>query len=569
MQKRWKLKSKADEDIVKSLSQTCNINPIIAKILVQRGIDTFEKAKSFFRPSLDELYNPLLMKDIDIAVERLDKAIEKNEKILIYGDYDVDGTTSVALVYSFLKNYSENIDFYIPDRNSEGYGVSLKGIDFAKENKFSLIISLDCGIKAIEQIKYAKDSGIDFIVCDHHIQGNELPAAVAILDPKRKDCAYPFKELSGCGVGFKMLFAYCLKKNIPISNLYDYLDLVAISVCSDIVPITGENRILTYYGLQAINNCPRPGIKSLLDVSGFRKKASVNDVVFVIGPRINAAGRINTGRNAVELLISDDSERALEFAKEINYDNTTRRDLDKQITEEALQIIENSEELQKRKSTVLFNPSWHKGVIGIVASRVIETYYKPTIILTESEGLATGSARSIKDFDLYEALSACSDLLERFGGHKYAAGITMKKENIELFAEKFEKFVCKTITDELLIPEIEIDSEINFNDITLNFFKVIKQFAPFGPGNMKPLFKTGNVLDKGFARVVGENHLKLSLYQNNNKNKVFEAIAFNKADVLDKIQQNTSFSICYSIEENEWNGETKIQLNIKDFLWNI
>ncbi|MFA6923911.1 MAG: single-stranded-DNA-specific exonuclease RecJ [Bacteroidales bacterium] len=569
MQKRWTLKKQADEETVKNLSQKCNINPVIAKILVQRGIDTFEKAKSFFRPSLDDLYNPFLMKDMDIAVARLDKAIEKNEKILIYGDYDVDGTTAVALIYSFLKEYNKNIDFYIPDRNSEGYGVSFKAIDFAKENNFSLIISLDCGIKAIEQIKYAKDSGIDFIVCDHHIQGEELPVATAILDPKRNNCTYPYKELSGCGVGFKMLFGYCLKKNIPISKLYDYLDLVAISVCSDIVPITGENRILTYYGLQSINNCPRPGIKSLLDVSGFKKRASVNDVVFVIGPRINAAGRINTGRNAVELLISDDAEKSIAFAKEINYDNNTRKDLDKQITQEALQIIGNSEELQKRKSTVLFNPDWHKGVIGIVASRVIENYYKPTIILTESEGFATGSARSIKNFDLYEALCACSDLLERFGGHKYAAGITMKKENIGLFTEKFEKIVCETIDDELLIPEIDIDSEINFNDITLNFCKVIKQFAPFGPENMNPLFKTENVFDKGFAKIVGEKHLKLNLCQNSNKNKMFDAIAFNKAEVLDKVNQNSPFAICYSIEENEWNGEIKVQLNIKDFFCKI
>lgn len=499
MEKRWSINSSADEKVVNQLAEELKIEKVLANLLVQRDIKTYEEAKKFFRPSLDDLHDPFLMKDMDIAIARLEKAISNKEKILVFGDYDVDGTTAVALVYSFLKNLPTSeglVDYYIPDRYAEGYGISFMGIDFAKENNFSLIIALDCGIKAIDKIDYANERNIDFIICDHHRPGDTLPKAVAILDPKRNDCNYPFDELCGCGVGFKLVQAYAQKNNIPFSELAKYLDLTAISIASDLVPIVGENRALCYFGLEQINKNPRKGIKAILDLANIKKEVTMNELVFTVGPRINAAGRIETGRNAVALLVSDNHADAKISGININTSNTERRVLDVSITQHAFSMIDGSEELIKRKSTVLFHPDWHKGVIGIVASRLIERYYRPTIVLTESNGMATGSARSVKDFDVYDAIEACSDLLEQFGGHKYAAGLSMKLENLAAFQKKFEEVVSSTIKDHMLIPEIAIDAELKLSDITPKFFRILKQFEPFGPGNMSPVFMSKNIVDK-------------------------------------------------------------------------
>lgn len=571
MEKRWSIKPRGDEATIKQLSADLGIDEVLANLLVQRGITTFDAARDFFRPSLSNLHDPFLMKDMDKAIERLEKAIFAREKILVYGDYDVDGTTAVSLVYSFLRKITTAegndglIDYYIPDRYAEGYGISFQGIDFAKENGFALIIALDCGIKANDKVDYANERNVDFIICDHHRPGDVLPNAVAILDPKRNDCTYPFDELCGCGVGFKLVQAYAQKNNIPFEELYEYFDLTAISIASDLVPITGENRILCYYGLQELNKNPRRGIKSILDLANIKKTVGINELVFTIGPRINAAGRINTGRDAVALLISDNNEHAKTSGININTTNTERRALDVTITQQALSMIENDASSLKRKSTVLFHNEWHKGVIGIVASRLIEKYYRPTIVLTESGGKATGSARSVKDFDVYNAIEACSDLLEQFGGHKYAAGLTLKLENIPAFQQRFEEVVSATIEDRLLVPEIEIDAEIEISDITPKFYRILKQLEPFGPNNMAPIFLTKGVVDKGAVRIVGNNHLKMDIQSpNDSATECFSAIAFGQAQHFDDVLRKKMFSTCYSIEENEFNGRVTLQFNIKD-----
>lgn len=573
MKKRWTIKPAADEAIVKKLSSELGVDTVIANLLVQRGIVTFDEAKKFFRPSLNDLHDPFLMKDMDKAVDRIERAFKTKEKILVFGDYDVDGTTSVALMYSFLTKMfaqlvgsgaKKMIDYYIPDRYTEGYGISFQGIDYAKENNFSLIIALDCGIKSIDKIDYANKQNIDFIICDHHRPGNELPDAVAILDPKRADCNYPYDELCGCGVGFKLAQAFVQKNELPFYELLEYLDLTAISIASDLVPITGENRTLCYYGLEQLNKNPRKGIKAILDLAEIKREITINELVFTVGPRINAAGRIESGRNAVALLISDTHENAKNSGININVNNIERRSLDQTITQQALNMIAENEELLRRKSTVLFHPDWHKGVIGIVASRLIDKYYRPTIILTESNGKATGSARSIKDFDVYDAIEACADLLEQFGGHKYAAGLTLKLENIEAFQKRFEEVVSMTIQEHQLIPEIEIDAAIELKDITPKFIRILKQFSPFGPGNMSPIFMTRKITDKGFVRIVGNNHLKLDMHQIEHASETFSSIAFGQASHFEAILQKKSFSACYTIEENNYNGSISLQLNVKD-----
>lgn len=593
MEKRWVLKERVNEETVKILANELGINPVLAELLVQRGVTTYDEAKDFFRPSLQQLHDPFLMKDMDKAADRIIRALDTGEKILVYGDYDVDGTTAVSLVYTFLKELGhKDVDFYIPDRYAEGYGISYKGIEFARDNNFGLVIALDCGIKAIEKIKKANEYKVDFIICDHHRPAEQLPEAVAVLDPKRADCSYPFKELSGCGVGFKLIQAMADRKGIDYTRLYKYLDLVVVSIASDIVPITGENRILAYYGLKLLNSHPRPGFEAILKFSNinrrqgavprpveelekngsngdengyiFSRELTISDLVFLLGPRINAAGRIESGRNSVELLICSDEAEAETIALQINELNTTRRDLDSSTTDMALDSIKNDARLLTSRATVVYNPEWHKGVIGIVASRLIETYYRPTIVLTKSNGLVTGSARSIKDFDIYDAIDECSDLLEHFGGHKYAAGLSMKEENLNAFIEKFEQVVSRGITDEMLVPEVEVDLEINLNVIDQKFFRILKQFAPFGPGNMSPVFQTNRVMDNGYGRIVGKNHLKLTIGQREIASNPFPAIAFQQGDHFTYINQGRNFNICYHIEENEWNNQKTIQLNIKD-----
>ena len=567
MEKRWSINSSADEMVVNQLAEELKIDKVLVNLLVQRDITTYDDAKKFFRPSLDDLHDPFLMKDMDIAISRLEKAISQKERILVFGDYDVDGTTAVSLVYSFLKSLPDSdglVDYYIPDRYTEGYGISFMGIDFAKENNFSLIIALDCGIKANDKVDYANERNIDFIICDHHRPGETLPKAIAILDPKRNDCNYPFDELCGCGVGFKLVQAYSQKNNIPFSDLTQYLDLTAISIASDLVPIVGENRALCYFGLEQINKNPRKGIKAILELANIKKEVTMNELVFTVGPRINAAGRIETGRNAVALLVSDNHADAKISGININTSNTERRVLDVSITQHALSMIDESIELINRKSTVLFHPDWHKGVIGIVASRLIEKYYRPTIVLTESNGMATGSARSVKDFDVYDAIEACSDLLEQFGGHKYAAGLSMKLENLAAFQQRFEEVVSATIKDHMLIPEISIDAELKLSDITPKFFRILKQFEPFGPGNMSPVFMSKNLIDKGYVRIVGNNHLKMDLQSAENPKEIFSAIAFSQAQHFDAILRKRTFSACYAVEENEYNGNVSLQLNVKD-----
>lgn len=552
---------------IEKLALELNINHVLANLLIQRDIKTFDQAKAFFRPSLDDLHDPFLMKDMDKAVERLDKAIQNGEHILIYGDYDVDGTTSVSLVYAFLRKIYSKVDYYIPDRYTEGYGVSYHGIDHAAATRVSLIIALDCGIKAVEKIKYASDKGIDFIVCDHHTPGKELPAAVAVLDAKRADCEYPFKELSGCGVGFKFMHAYSMLHNIPFTELLEHIDLVAVSIASDIVPIIGENRVLTFFGLKKLEENPVIGLKTIKEKSGIEdgKPIAVEDVVFKIGPRINAAGRMDSGKQAVDLLISESEKEARLLCDRLNVHNQTRRNIDKNITEEA--ILEIRQQSSKYKnSTVLYNPGWHKGVVGIVASRLIESYYRPTVVLTESNGFATGSARSVIGFDLYEAINECADLLESFGGHMYAAGLTMKPENVQKFKDRFEKVVCDRITTEQLTPQVEIDAELNFVDINDKFFRVLKQFAPFGPGNMNPVFFAENVVDNGTGRPVGPEgeHLKLTLLQESDPFKNLNAIAFNQGRRHDKIANGKAFDIAYTLAENSFRGQTSLQINVKD-----
>lgn len=552
--------------IKKKLAAELNISPVLAQLLVQRDINSFEEARRFFRPDLADLHDPFLMADMDKAVERLTVAIRENEKILIYGDYDVDGTTSVALVYKFLKKFYSNVGFYIPDRYNEGYGISINGIDYASTNDFKLIIALDCGIKAIEKIKYANDLHIDFIICDHHNPDNELPNAVAVLDPKRSDCPYPFKHLSGCGVGFKLLQAFSQRNNIPDSELNSLLDLLALSIASDIVPITGENRILAFYGLKQINSNPSIGVKSILDVCGLAdKEIGISDIVFKIGPRINASGRMKLASEAVELLVSNDTTFSKAKSDTINEYNNDRKDLDKNITDEAIKLIASDPELMKKRSVVVYKPDWHKGVIGIVASRLSEEFFKPSIVLTHSNGLASGSARSVPGFDVYAAIDSCRDLLENFGGHRYAAGLSMKEENVKIFTERIEKFVIENITEEQTRPQIDVDAVITFKDITPKFFSVLKQFGPFGPGNMKPVFVTHRVMDYGSSRLVGrdQEHLKLELVDASSEN-VMNGIAFGMYEFNDHLKSMKPLDICYTLEENNFNGNTTIQLMIKD-----
>ena len=567
MGKNWILKGQGEGEKVERLCGELNISKPLAILLAQRGISSFDEAKSFFRPELTLLHDPFLMKDMDLAIERIQAAVQNKEKILVYGDYDVDGTTSVALVYTFLRTFYEAIDFYIPDRYNEGYGVSTKGIDYARETGSSLIIALDCGIKAIDKVKYAKHHSIDFIICDHHNPGDEIPPAIAVLDPKRKDCTYPDPELSGCGVGFKLIQAYAAKNDIPFEKLIPFLDLVAVSIASDIVSVTGENRILAYYGLKQLNENPRTGLKAIIELADISdKRITIDDVVFKIGPRINAAGRMESGKSAVSLLIAEDKALAKVMGDKINSYNSDRRSIDTSITQEALDIIGRDPELQKRKTTVLYNPNWHKGVIGIVASRLIDNWYRPTVILTESNGFATGSARSVFGFDLYQAVDSCSDLLENFGGHKYAAGLTLKLENIPRFQQRFEKFVADTIDAEQLIPVVEIDTEISLSEISPRFFRILKQFEPFGPGNMAPVFLTENVVDNGTGKQVGGSgeHLKLNLIQEEDPYKVYPAIAFQQGNLYKHINMGQGFDACYSLEENEFMGRVNLQMNIKD-----
>jgi single-stranded-DNA-specific exonuclease len=567
MDRNWIIKNPGNYEDVNHLKEVLGVEAPIANLLVQRGIKTFDKAKAFFRPELSDLHDPFLMKDMESAVERLEKAINTNEKILVYGDYDVDGTTSVAMIYTFLKEFTSNIDYYIPNRYNEGYGISIKGIDYAVANGNSLVIALDCGIKAIEKIKYATEQGVDFIICDHHTAGTQIPKAVAVLDPKRPDCSYPYKELSGCGVGYKLLHAYCIKKGLPQEKLIPLLDLVVVSIASDIVPITGENRVLAYYGLKQLNSNPRRGLKAIIKIAGIQnKEISIDDIVFKIGPRINAAGRIETGKSSVELLVADSEESAHDMGDQINDFNNTRRSIDFNITKEALDFIGANKELLEKKATVVFNPNWHKGVVGIVASRLTETYYRPTIVLTESNGFITGSARSVVGFDLYKAIESCSSLLENFGGHMYAAGLTMKKENFKAFKKRFEEIVADTIQNEQLVPSLEIDMELRLKDITPKLYKIIKQFEPFGPDNMAPVFFTENIVDDGTGKPVGNSkeHLKLNLLHEDEPYKPYPAIGFSLANYYNYISKGYPFDICYCIDENEYRGNVNLQLRIKD-----
>jgi len=563
---RWTIKPKPSEDKIKHLAQALNVEDFVATLLIQRGIETFEDARNFFRPSLEHLHDPFLMKDMDKAVARIESAIENQENILVFGDYDVDGTTAVSLVSSYLKSHYPNIATYIPDRYDEGYGISFKGIDFADDNGFSLIIALDCGIKSIDHIAYAKAKNIDFIICDHHRPGEFLPDAVAILDPKREDCSYPYDELCGCGVGFKLIQALGQRWNDTIDDLVPYLDLVATAIAADIVPITGENRVLAYFGLQVINSEPRPGIKAL--THQIKKKVlDITDVVFIISPRINAAGRIKHGNHAVELLTEFNFEQAQQFASEIEQYNSDRKDLDKKITKEAFQqIIENQEE--ERFSTVVFQEDWHKGVIGIVASRLIETYYRPTLVFTKSGDKYAASARSVKGFDVYNALDACAEHLEQFGGHMYAAGMTLKAENYINFKDAFEKQVQETILPEMRTPEIEIDAEINFSDITPKLIRILKQFEPYGPQNMTPIFMSSDVTDTGYAKTLGadDEHLRLFVKQNNSEG--LAAIGFGLGRKIDLTKNHNPFQLAYTVCENEWNDKVSTQLMLKDIRTN-
>ena len=558
---RWTLKTTPNITTVQQLSKDLSIDNTLSKLLVQRGISTFEEAKKFFRPSLEELHDPFLLKDMNLAVSRIKKAIASNENILIYGDYDVDGTTSVSLVASYLKTITTSISTYIPDRYDEGYGISYQGIDFAADNNFSLIIALDCGIKAIDKVAYATKKKVDFIICDHHKPGPKIPEAVAVLNPKRADCSYPYDELCGCGVGFKLVQALASKRGQTIEDLTQYLDLVAIAIAADIVPITGENRVLTYFGLQVINSNPRNGIKAIIQ-EVHKKALTITDVVFIIAPRINAAGRIKHGNAAVELLTEANFEQALEFAKAINQYNTERRVLDAQITIEALLQIEENKE-KEQFTSVVFNETWHKGVIGIVASRLIETYYRPTLVFTKSGKKLAASARSVKGFDVYEALEQCSEFIEQFGGHKYAAGLTLDHEMYTAFKNKFEEVVKNTIDKELLIPEITIDASLELSDISPKFFRILQQMGPFGPQNMKPVFSTTSVRDNGYGKTVGadKSHLKLNIIYGADK-KTYNAIGFGLGNKMKFIQNN--FDIAYSLDENEWNGRTSLQLLLKD-----
>ncbi len=559
---RWTLKPKPEANKLAHLKEALQVNNVVATLLLQRGIETYNEAKTFFRPSLNDLHDPFLMKDMEKAISRVEKALSNNESILVFGDYDVDGTSSVALMSSYLKTRTKNVATYIPDRYTEGYGVSYQGIDFAHDNDFSLIIALDCGVKAIEKVAYAKERNIDFIICDHHRPGKELPNAVAILDPKREDCEYPYKELCGCGVGFKLIQALASKEGKPVEELAEYLDLVATAIGADIVPITGENRVLAYFGLQVINSNPRPGIKAIINQVK-KKELTITDVVFIVAPRINAAGRMKHGNYAVTLLTETNFKLAEAYATEIETFNTDRREADQQITKEALQQIKIQNE-QERFTTVVYQEDWHKGVIGIVASRLIETYYRPTLVFTQSGDKLAASARSVSGFDVYNALEACSEHIDQFGGHKYAAGLTLKEENYEAFKQAFEDEVSKTIDKSLLTPEIKVDMQIDLPQVNNKLWRIIRQFAPFGPGNMTPIFMTDNLKDTGYGKCVGEDdkHLRITVTQTGKEKLV--CIGFGLGERLNLIKDRKSFKAVYSIDENHWQGTTSLQLKLRD-----
>lgn len=566
MEKRWIIKERGDQVVVKQLAGALNVPESLANLMVQRNLYTPDEADSFFKPSLADLHDPFLMKDMDKAVDRITKAINRNERILVYGDYDVDGTTSVALMYSFLSKLYNNLDYYIPDRYSEGYGISYQGMDFAASSGCKLVVALDCGIKAVEKVQYARSKGLDVIICDHHLPGDSVPDAAAVLDPKQPGCSYPYKDLSGCGVGFKLIQAYARVHAMPFEELNQYLDLVAVSIASDIVPITGENRILAYYGLKRLNESPGTGLREIIREAEINRVVSIEDVVFKIGPRINAAGRMESGNKAVELLISNDSKLAVGMSKSINDCNNDRRTVDRIITTEAMRMIADDYRRLNARTTVLYNPLWHKGVIGIVASRLIETYYRPTVILTESNGFATGSARSVPGYDLYQAIESCADLLESFGGHMFAAGLTLKKENVDEFTRRFENYVTSTISEEQLVPRVFVDAELSIGDINLDFFNLLNMFRPYGPENMAPIFVSRNVCDTGGGKMVGQTgeHLKLEICHESAGIRVMPAIAFGLSDKWEYIKAQKPFDICYSIEINDFRGSRSLQLNIKD-----
>ena len=566
--KKWKIRESSDRQTVKQLSFELGVDPVLAELLVQRGVCTFQQARSFFRPDLADLHDPFLMTDMDKAVERVHQAVITGEKILVYGDYDVDGTTAVSLVYSFLRRLTRNIDFYIPERYDEGYGVSYKGIDWASENGFGLIITLDCGIKANEKVEYARERGIEVIICDHHLPENELPKAVAVLDPKREDCFYPFDDLSGCGVGFKLVQAYSQRYDIPFETLIPLLDLLVVSIASDLVSVTDENRILAHYGLKQLNSQPREGLLAMIQLSGLEPNhLTIDDIVFKIGPRINAAGRMESGRIAVELLTASDEATAIRIGSEINEHNNERKNIDRRITQEALDMVREGKCLSSGNATIVYNPQWHKGVVGIVASRLVEAFYKPTIVFTQSQGgLVTGSARSVHGFDLYDAIESCSDLLENFGGHLYAAGLTLREENLPAFCERIEKAISGKIVPQMQVPVVDIDAKLNFSQITPKFLRILKQFQPFGPGNSAPVFITENVYDNGMGRKVGAEggHLKLELIQESHPYHHISSIAFNMADFFDHIKAGNPIDVCYSIVENYYRGTANTQLRVKD-----
>ena len=566
-ERKWILKDPADPEKVGRLSAELGIDRVLAELLVKRGVETFEQARSFFRPSLDDLHDPFLMKDMDKAVKRLRTAITTEEGILVYGDYDVDGTTAVALVYSFLRRYSTNVDFYIPDRYEDGYGLSYRGIDWAKEHGFSLIITLDCGIKANEKVDYAASLGLDVIICDHHLPESTIPAAVAVLDPKREDDNYPFDDLSGCGVGFKLVQAYSREYDIPFETLIPLLDLLVVSISADLVSMTGENRVLAHFGLRQLNENPRKGLQAIATLSKLEPgHLSIDDIVFKIGPRINAAGRMESGRLAVELLTSSDEHSAAVVGEKINDNNNERKSIDREITQEALEMVQSGAALSSSAATIVYNPNWNKGVVGIVASRLVEAFYKPTIVLTKSNDFISGSARSVAGYDLYEAIDSCADLMENFGGHVYAAGLTLREENLPEFVRRIEEFISTRITQEMLTPFTEIDARLEFSQITPKFFRLLKQFQPFGPGNTNPVFQTENVYDGGKGRKVGADgvHMKLDLIDEKQPFHQIPAIAFNMSEYFDYIKAGNPFDICYSIVENYYRGNSTLQLRIKD-----
>ncbi len=567
MQKRWIMEQEGNRQQVAELAVALKVDEVLSSLLVQREVTSFEEARYFFRPDIGHLHDPFLMQDMEKAVLRIEKAILNNEKILVYGDYDVDGTTAVSVVYQFFKKRYEHIAFYIPNRYTEGYGISTAGIDFAAEHGFSLIIALDCGIKSNDKIIYAGKRSIDFIICDHHLPGAELPKAVAVLDPKRSDCDYPYKELSGCGIGFKLIQAYAEKNNIPWEEVNCYLDLVAVSIACDLVHITGENRTLAAFGLEKLNTNPSIGLKALMNVAGRSANYTISDVVFSIGPRINAAGRIDDAKHAVNLLIAGCTVEASNYSESINLKNTERKEHDLSITGQALNMIDQDPLLINRRSTVVFQENWHKGVIGIVASRLTEKYYRPTVVLTQSNGRVTGSARSVHGFDLYEALCGCSDLLLQFGGHRYAAGLTLLPENVSAFSERFEQVVISNITEEQLTQRIKIDTELKLNQITPRFYRILKQLAPFGPENMTPVFISKNVYVSGPANLIGSNHLKMCVMQEDSP--IFNCIGFGLGEQILSLKNSMPFDICYTIEENCWREQKTIQLNIKGIRFDV